>query len=117
MLNGNRLVSAAAVAAFIALAFGGTAALAETVDFSGYLYDEGTEVRFDVYAETQLLDVTFTYPATADFHVKVLGQTGKELGDFTLAEGPVIELKGGGKFTFVVYTESGGGAWTAFYER
>lgn len=93
------------------------AALAEAVDFSGYLYDERTEVRFDVYAETQLLDVTFTYPATADFHVKVLGQTGKELGDFALAEGPVIQLKGGGKFTFVLYTESGGGAWTAFYER
>ena len=93
------------------------AALAEAVDFSGYLYDEGTEARFDVYTETQLLDVTFTYPATADFHVKVLGQTGKELGDFALAEGPVIQLKGGGKFTFVIYTESGGGAWTAFYER
>jgi hypothetical protein len=93
------------------------AASAEAVDFSGYLYDEGTEARFDVYAETQLLDVTFTYPATADFHVKVLGQTGKELGDFALAEGPVIQLKVGGKFTFVVYTESGGGAWTAFYER
>ncbi len=92
-------------------------AAAETVDFSGYLYDEGTEARFDVYAETQLLDVTFTYPATADFHVKVLGQAGKELGDFALAEGPVIQLKGGGKFTFVVYTESGGGVWTAFYER
>ena len=94
-----------------------TAVLAEAVDFSGYLYDERTEARFDVYTETQLLDVTFTYPATADFHVKVLGQTGKELGDFALAEGPVIQLKGGGKFTFVVYTESGGGAWTAFYER
>lgn len=114
---GNRLVSAAAAAAFIALTFGVAAALAEAVDFSGYLYDEGTEARFDVYAETQLLDVTFTYPATADFHVKVLGQTGKELGDFALAEGPVIQLKGGGKFTFVVYTESGGGGWTAFYER
>jgi hypothetical protein len=117
MPKNSRLVSAAAVAAFVALAAGITPALAETVDFSGYLYDERTEVRFDVVAETELLDVTFTYPATADFHVKVLGQTGKELGDFSLAEGPVIELKGGGKFTFVVYTESGGGAWTAFYER
>ena len=99
MPKGSRIVSAATVAAFVALAAGVTAASAETVDFSGYLYDERTEVRFDVV------------------HVKVLGQTGKELGDFSLAEGPVIELKGGGKFTFVVYTESGGGAWTAFYER
>jgi len=117
MRDGNRLVSAAAAAAFIALTSGTTAAFGETVDFSGYLYDERTEVRFDVYSEEQLLDVTFTYPATADFHVKVLGQGRKELGDFALAEGPVIQLKGGGKFTFVVYTESGGGAWTAFYER
>ena len=117
MRDGNRLVSAAAAAAFIALTSGTTAAFAETIDFSGYLYDERTEVRFDVYSEEQLLDVTFTYPATADFHVKVLGQGRKELGDFALAEGPVIQLKGGGKFTFVVYTESGGGAWTAFYER
>jgi hypothetical protein len=113
------LVFAAAAAAFITLTCGGSTALAETVDFSGYLYDERTEAKFDVYAEAQLLDVTFTYPATADFHVKVLGQTGNELGDFALAEGqgPVIQLKGGGKFTFVVYTESDGGAWTAFYER
>jgi len=107
------ILMAAAILTFAAAA----AAYAEAVDFSGYLYDEATEARFDVYAETQLLDVTFTYPATADFHVKVLGQAGKELGDFPLAEGPVIQLKGGGKFTFVVYTQSGGGAWTAFYER
>jgi hypothetical protein len=105
----------AVVTVFIAVSV--AVALAEAVDFSGYLYDDRTEARFDVYTETQLLDVTFTYPATADFHVKVLGQTGKELGDFALAEGPVIQLKGGGKFTFVVYTDSGGGAWTAFYER
>lgn len=90
---------------------------AEAVDFSGYLYDDSTEARFDVYAETNLLDVTFTYPATAEFHVKVLGQTGNELGDFALAAGPVIQLKGGGKFTFIVYSTSGGGVWTAFYER
>jgi hypothetical protein len=91
---------------------------AETVDFSGYLYDERTDATFDVYAETQLLEVTFTYPATSDFRVKVLGQNGQELGDFDLAaEGPVIQIKGGGRFTFVVYTESGGGVWTAFYER
>ena len=116
-MNGTSLAKLPALVAFFIAAAGVTPALAETVDFSGYLYDERTKVRFDVVAETELLDVTFTYPATADFHVKVLGQTGKELGDFSLAEGPVIELKGGGKFTFVVYTESGGGAWTAFYER
>ncbi len=115
-MNTKALIKLTALLGFYA-AVSVPAARAETVDFSGYLYDEGTEARFDVYAETQLLDVTFTYPATADFHVKVLGQAGKELGDFALAEGPVIQLKGGGKFTFVVYTESGGGVWTAFYER
>jgi len=93
------------------------AAVAETVDFAGYLRDEGTQAQFDVYAEPALVDVTFTYPATADFHVKVLGESGKVLGDFALEDGPVIQLKGGGKFTLVVYTESGGGVWTAFYER
>jgi hypothetical protein len=93
------------------------AAVAETVDFSGYLFDERTEARFDVYTESATLDVTFTHPPTARFRVKVLGQTGNELGDFALVEGPVIQLQGGGKFTLVVYSESGGGAWTAFYER
>lgn len=93
------------------------ATYAETVDFAGYLYDERTEARFDVYAEGQTLDVTFTHPPTAQFRVKVLGQTGNELGDFALVEGPVIQLQGGGKFTLVVYSESGGGPWTAFYER
>jgi len=90
---------------------------AETVDFSGYLYDNRTSASFDIFAEKQQLDVTFTYPATSDFRVKVLGETGKELGDFKLSEGPVIQLKGGGKFTLVVYADSGGGVWTAFYER
>ncbi len=109
-----RTISALTVVTAFAAAAG---VYADTVDFSGYLYDERTEVRFAVYAETQLLDVTFTYPATAEFHVKVLGQTGNELGDFALAGGPVIQLKGGGKFTFVVYSKSGGGVWTAYYER
>lgn len=89
----------------------------EPVDFSGYLYDDRTEARFDIYAERNSVEVTFTYPATSDFHVKVLGETGKVLGDFALRDGPVIQLKGGGKFTLIVYTESGGGIWTAFYER
>lgn len=109
-----RTISASIIAVALAAA---ASACAETVDFSGYLFDEETEARFDVYAETTLLDVTFTYPATAEFHVKVLGQTGNELGDFALAGGPVIQLKGGGKFTFVVYSTSGGGVWTAYYER
>jgi hypothetical protein len=109
-----RIVSASIIAVTLAAA---ASAYAEAVDFSGYLYDDSTEARFDVYAETKLLDVTFTYPATAEFHVKVLGQTGNELGDFALAAGPVIQLKGGGKFTFIVYSTSGGGVWTAFYER
>ena len=109
-----RTISAVTTAMVVAAAAG---IGAEAVDFSGYLYDDQAEARFDVYAEAEFLDVTFTYPATAEFHVKVLGQTGKELGDFALAEGPVIQLKGGGKFTFIVYSESGGGVWTAFYER
>jgi hypothetical protein len=109
-----RIISVLIVGTALAAA---ASAYAEAVDFSGYLYDDGTEARFDVYAETKLLDVTFTYPATAEFHVKVLGQTGNELGDFALAAGPVIQLKGGGKFTFIVYSTSGGGVWTAFYER
>jgi hypothetical protein len=112
--NNVRIISALIVTLALAAA---ASVYAEAVDFSGYLYDERTEARFDVYAETELLDVTFTYPATAKFHVKVLGQTGKELGDFDLSGGPVIQLKGGGKFTFVVYSTSGGGVWTAFYQR
>jgi hypothetical protein len=99
-------------------AFAGvSSAGAEAVDFSGYLYDDNTEARFDVYAESAVLEVTFTFPPTSEFHVRVLGQTGNELGDFDLSEGPLIQLTGGGKFTFIVYTKSGGGAWTAFYER
>ncbi len=110
----SAVVWASIAAAFLTPA---APARAETVDFAGYLYDDRTQASFDVYAEAQKLEVTFTYPATSDFHVKVLGETGKELGDFALNEGPVIQLTGGGKFTLVVYTESGGGVWTAFYER
>ncbi len=110
-------MSRVVAAAMVVLTVGVARVAGAAVDFSGYLYDERTEARMDIYAEADPLDVTFTYPATSDFRVKVLGQTGKELGDFALAEGPVIQLIGGGKFTLVVYSESGGGVWTAFYER
>lgn len=92
-------------------------AAATTADFAGYLYNEGTRATFDVYAETETLALTFTYPAGSDFRVRVLGKDGNELGDFALTEGPVITLSGGGKFTLVVYSNRGGGAWTAYYER
>jgi len=110
--------AAAGVAVGTALAlWSAPAAYAATVDFSGYLYDDTTRASFDVYAEVQELDVTFTYPATSDFHVLVLGREGKELGDFALEDGPVITLTGGGKFTLVVYSNRNGGTWTAYYER
>ena len=90
---------------------------AATVEFAGYLHDENTKATFDVYAEVENLDVTFTYPAAADFHVIILGQDGNKLGDFDLRDGPIITLTGGGLFTLVVYSNKGAGAWTAYYER
>jgi hypothetical protein len=115
--EGLALKAKAAAVLLVPAMLAAAGAYAETVDFGGYLYDEGAEARFDVYAEVAELDVTFTYPAAAAFRVRVLGQTGQELGDFPLAGGPVIKLSGGGKFTLIVYSESGGGPWTAFYER
>jgi hypothetical protein len=92
------------------------AAGAATADFAGFLYNENTKATFDVFTEKESLDLTFTYPAGSDFRILVLGQDGNKLGDFTLKEGPVITLTGGGKFTLVVYSERGGGPWTAYYE-
>jgi hypothetical protein len=118
MLRPGKRFTAYGAAALFVLACGSAApARAESVEFSGYLYDDTARASFDIYAESEQLEVFFTSPAAADFHVRVLGQTGKELGDFALATGPVITLTGGGKFTLVVYSEKGGGGWTAYYEH
>ncbi len=118
MSRAGKWVTACAAAVVTAWACGAAApARAETAEFAGYLYDDTAEARFDIYAESEQLEIFFTAPAGADFHVRVLGQTGKELGDFALATGPVITLTGGGKFTLVVHSEKGGGVWTAYYEH
>jgi hypothetical protein len=71
--------------------------------------------KFDVFAESDKIEVEFDWPDDTYFHVKVLGMSGDELGDFDLSEGEIIELTGGGKFTLIVYSRSGDGPWTATY--
>ena len=66
-------------------------------------------------AESDFIEVEFDYPSDAQFYVKVLGKTGNELGEFDLAEGEIIELTGGGKFTLIVHSVGGSGAWSATY--
>ncbi|MEE9455952.1 MAG: hypothetical protein V3W11_02235 [bacterium] len=86
-----------------------------TTTFTGVLRGANDSNKFDVFAENDLIEVEFVWPDETFFHVKVLGMAGDELGDFDLSEGEIIELTGGGKFSLIVYSRSGDGAWTATY--
>jgi len=81
----------------------------------GYLDEIGDTDHFLINTSSDTLDVTFSYPATAEFWVLVLGKSGTNLGYFDLSEGEVIQLTGGGKFILVIISQSGDGQWTASY--
>lgn len=87
----------------------------DTTTFTGALRGVNDSNKFDIFAESDEIEITFDWPDEAYFHVKVLGMAGDELGDFDLSEGEVIELTGGGKFTLIVYSRGGDGPWTATY--
>lgn len=86
-----------------------------TTTFTGVLRGANDSNKFDVFAESDLIEVEFDWPDDTYFHVKVLGMAGDELGDFDLSEGEIIELTGGGKFTLIVYSRGGDGPWKATY--
>jgi hypothetical protein len=87
----------------------------DTTTLTGVLRGANDSNKFDVFAESDKIEVEFDWPDDTYFHVKVLGMSGDELGDFDLSEGEIIELTGGGKFTLIVYSRSGDGPWTATY--
>jgi hypothetical protein len=86
-----------------------------TTTYSGVLRGVNDSNKFDVFAESDKIEVEFDWPDDASFHVKVVGMAGDELGDFDLSEGEIIELTGGGKFTLIVYSKGGDGPWKAKY--
>jgi hypothetical protein len=86
-----------------------------TTTLSGVLRGVNDSNKFDVFTEDTEISVEFTYPSDADYGVKVIGMSGDELGDFALADGEIIDLTGGGKFTIIVYSSGGEGPWTATY--
>jgi len=90
--------------------------LANAEDHKGYLDEKGDADHFTINAANDTLDVTFTYPEDAKFWVLVIGQAGTNLGYYDLSEGEVVELTGGGYFTFVIISHKGDGKWTASYE-
>jgi hypothetical protein len=87
----------------------------DTVTFKGKLRGTNDSNEFDVFLDSTYVEVTFDYPSGSQFYVKVLGKSGNELGEFDLSEGEIIELSGGGKFTLIVHSVGGSGAWSATY--
>lgn len=79
---------------------------------SGYISGVSDFNEFSLFANSALIELEFTYPTGSDFWVTVYGMYGDQLGDFQLSDGPVIELTGGGEFSIMVTSESGGGTWT-----
>jgi hypothetical protein len=87
----------------------------DEITYKGALRGVNDSNKFDIFAQSEHIEVEFDWPSDASFHVKVLGMAGDELGDFDLSQGEIIELTGGGKFTLIVYSRSGDGAWSATY--
>jgi len=82
-------------------------------EMNGYLEGKGAYQAFSIYCKNSRQNIEFTQPEGADFWVKVLGKDDSFLDDFQLSEGEVIILKGGNRFTLVVRSEEGSGAWSA----
>jgi hypothetical protein len=98
--------------AFVFASLAVVPALAGYHSESGYLAGVDDLDEFVVYANSDYIEVTFEWPSGADFWVTVYGMYDDLLGDFQLAEGEIIQLSGGGKFTLVVTSEYGGGDWS-----
>ena len=86
---------------------------------SGSLIAIGDSYNFTVNAGSDdFVEVIFTWPrGQADIWVEVVGEDGYTvLGDFDLDNGEIIQLMGGGTFYLTVYSQKGGGDWSAKYE-
>jgi len=88
----------------------------DTVTHAGKLRGTNDSNKFDLFLDSDYVEVEFDVPSGSAFYVKVLGKSGNELGEFDLADSDVIELSGGGKFTLIVHSQGGGGAWSATYQ-
>lgn len=106
-----RLILVMSLAVLMLPAF--SLAQVELEEINGYLCDRSAEESFTVYCDQRNVDIEFSWPEDADFWVRVVGMYGVVLGDFPLSEGEVVRLSGGGRFTLVVHSERGQGAWSA----
>jgi hypothetical protein len=104
------------VIVIMSLVLSAAPALALVHSVEGYLADTDDYDEFDLFARTDYIEVVFSWPESADFWVTVYGMNGDQLGDFRLADGEVIQLSGGGKFTLLVTSENGGGNWWCEWE-
>jgi hypothetical protein len=103
-------------ASFVIALLAAVPALAGYHSESGYLADVNDYGEFVVYANSDYIEITFEWPVGADFWVTVYGMYDDLLGDFQLAEGEIIQLSGGGKFTLIVTSEYGGGEWSCWWD-
>jgi hypothetical protein len=70
---------------------------------------------FKLYTDDPNIDVTFSWPAGADFMVTVFGRTQNFLGEFHLLKDGTINLAGGGQFYIAVHSLNDTGYWSAYW--
>jgi len=87
--------------------------------FSGYLWGTGARSSFEVFSDTEALQIVFTWPSgTSDIWVKATDNGAKEvLIDRSLSEGDLLTLTGPGIFHFEIYSKWGGGCWKATVKK
>ena len=87
--------------------------------FSGYLWGTGSRSSFEVFSDSEELQVLFTWPSgSSDFRVTVTDNDGVEvLADTALSEGDLFTLTGPGIFHFEIYSKWGTGCWSATVKK
>lgn len=113
----NRFAIVAIVMLFVFVSLGISDNLVYLREVGGVLKDTKTEEYFTIYTEQDEIDVVFSFPEDADFWVVVRGQSGEILGDFSLVEGNIVNLTGGGQFSLIIYSQEGVGEWYARVEE
>jgi hypothetical protein len=80
----------------------------------GYLTGTGDSCSFTVDSYVNRFSITFSYPrGSADFWVETIGQDGTTvLGNVDLDNGEVLNLSGGGRYYFTIYSNRGAGNWS-----
>jgi len=78
---------------------------------TGQIKSETQVDEIAVETDESPIYAVFYWDEEMELRVRVLGQTGNQLGEFDLRNGNMITLNGAGRFILDVFSENGTGNW------